>query len=82
MAHTAEDLCEFSLKDRGYLAYEHSDVRHGFILIFNEKPKVDLNDLEHEVNELIEQNLPISYLTALIFWSAINVIIALARGCT
>lgn len=62
MAHTAEDLCEFCLKDRGFLAYEHSDVRRGFILIFNEKPKVDLNELEHEVKELIEKNLPISYL--------------------
>lgn len=61
MAHTAEDLVEYCLNDHGMSAYEHSDVRHGFILLFNEKPNVNLADLEHQVLGLVDQNLPISY---------------------
>jgi hypothetical protein len=61
MAHTAEDLVEYCMKDVGISAYEHSDVRHGFLLLFNEKPNINLKELEHAVLEMIAQNLPVSY---------------------
>ena len=64
MAHTAEDLCEYCLMDKGFGRYGHSDVRHGFILSFEEKPDVSIRELEQEVKDMIRQSLPISYLDA------------------
>jgi len=63
MVHSAEDICEFFLRQQGihYHMYEHADVRHGFILSFENKPDVDLADLEQKANEMIRQDLPISY---------------------
>ena len=62
MSHTAEDLCEFVLKEINVNRYEHSDVRHGFILSFFEKPDFDIGWLEQKVSDLIDQNLDICYL--------------------
>lgn len=63
MTHTAEDLCGLYLKRVTDLEYTHADVRHGFILSFKEKPEgIDLNDLEKQVNDMIEQDIPISFL--------------------
>ncbi len=62
MSHTAEDLCEWVLKDIEVTRYEHSDVRHGFILSFFERPAFDIAELEHKVNALIEQDLAVCYL--------------------
>lgn len=62
-AHTAEDLCEYCLENQGVSEhmYKHSDVRHGFILGFDENPNIDIPLLEKDVNEIIRQDLPISF---------------------
>ena len=62
MAHTAEDLCEFCLLGYGIGSFEHSDVRHGFILSYMDKRAINILDLEHQVNEMIKKDIPISYL--------------------
>ena len=62
MAHSAEDLVEYCLIDRRVYRYEHNDVRSGFILSFQDKPEIDLRNLESDVNKLIAMDLPISYL--------------------
>lgn len=61
MAHTAEDLLEHFLPERSELDYEHADIRHGFILKFENKPDFDLDALEKSVQDMIERDLPISY---------------------
>jgi len=62
--HTAEDLCEFFLAKQNIAEdqYFHADVRHGFILKFPVKPDVDLVALELQVNEIIEDDVEVSYL--------------------
>lgn len=62
MAHTAEDLVEFCLEDRNIFRFEHADVRHGFLLVFPEKPDVNLAELESCVREMIKSDKPVSYL--------------------
>jgi hypothetical protein len=61
MTHSAEDLVQYVLgRDYGVVpAVLHSDVRHGFIIGFSEKPKPDLQDLEDKVKALIAANVPI-----------------------
>jgi hypothetical protein len=62
MAHTAEDLCGFLLRKWGKGdKLWHADVRHGFILGFNEDPQIDLDMLEADLNEMIKAGLPVSY---------------------
>jgi hypothetical protein len=63
MVHTAEDLCEHFLAKQGIGAhlYEHADVRRGFILSFHTKPELDLNELEKQINELIREDVQVSY---------------------
>ena len=63
MVHSAEDICEFYLRQQGidYHMYDHSDVRHGFILSFENKPDINLFDLEQKANAMIQMDLPISY---------------------
>ncbi|MCL2368872.1 MAG: alanine-tRNA synthetase second additional domain-containing protein, partial [Oscillospiraceae bacterium] len=60
MSHTAEDLCCRYLRERG-LEFTHADVRHGFILSFLQRPDIDLEDLRRHVEEIIAQDLPVSY---------------------
>jgi len=64
MVHTAEDLCEYMLAKQGIgiHEYEHADVRRGFILSFPIKPEIDICALEDGVNEIIDQDVPLSYL--------------------
>jgi len=61
--HTAEDLCEHFLRQQGFhkLQYEHADVRHGFILSFHDKPDVDLEMLESQVNDVISKDVTVSF---------------------
>ena len=61
--HTAEDICEHFLAKQGIGSdlYEHADVRHGFILSFIQKPEINLDTLEEQVNELIDEDVPVSY---------------------
>lgn len=62
MAHSAEDLCEIVLGPEMMASARHGDVRHGFTLIFDDRePRLDPMELEESVNELIRQNLPITY---------------------
>ena len=61
MAHSAEELVEHCLRKRNITRYGHDDVRHGFVLSFEGKPDIDLVDLEEEVQEMIEAQIPISY---------------------
>jgi hypothetical protein len=62
--HSAEDLCEYVMRKHGMIdACLHSDVRHGFILSFTEKPSltISLEEVEQEVKHLIHAGLPISF---------------------
>jgi hypothetical protein len=61
--HTVEDLCEFCLRKQGVdpHMYDHAEVRNGFILSFVRKPEIDFDLLEKQVNELIEDDVDISY---------------------
>ena len=62
MAHSAEDLCEYAMTQEQMLACSHGDIRHGFVLEFNEhQPDIDIPTLDARVNELIRQDLPIDY---------------------
>jgi tRNA A37 threonylcarbamoyladenosine biosynthesis protein TsaE len=62
MAHTAEDLTGFILKNEGNTsAYSHDDVKHGFVLEFTEKPAFDLQLVERKVLRLIEEGVAINY---------------------
>jgi len=62
MTHTAEDLtCCVLMKDYGFEPPElHSDVRHGFVIGFTEKPDIDIKEVEKKVNALIEANIPVN----------------------
>ena len=61
MAHTAEDLTGLVLqRDYNYrIPVHHSDVKHGFVISFQEKPPIDLARLEKGVLELIAADLPV-----------------------
>ena len=61
MAHTAEDLTERPLWPRYKGKYQHSDVRHGFILEFAEKPDIDIAAIEAYVKQRIQDDLPVSF---------------------
>lgn len=62
MAHTAEDLCEFCMDPELIKNCGHDDVRHGFCMYFSgDRPNINLIELEAKVNDLIAQDLPITY---------------------
>jgi hypothetical protein len=64
MTHSAEDLCEYVMRRHGMTeTFLHSDVRHGFIFSFQEKPELplSLDEVEREVNEMIAKDIPISF---------------------
>ena len=62
MAHTAEDLCEMFVSDFDLKREGHHDVKHGFVLSYSDtKPSFDILEVERKVNELIAQDLPITY---------------------
>ena len=62
MAHPAEDLCEMQMNDFDMARCGHDDVRHGFAIYFPEtKPDFDICEIEQKVNEIINQNLPVTY---------------------
>ncbi len=64
MAHSAEDITtailekDYNYKPRSPLI--HSDIRHGFVINFSERPNIDLDELENKVKEIIAANVPIS----------------------
>ena len=61
MAHTAEDLVEHCLGERNIFRYQHDDVRHGFILCFDEEPDFNISELEADVRSMIDQKIDVSY---------------------
>lgn len=62
MAHTAEDLCELCMPKEEMERCGHDDVTHGFVITFPEKePQFDIPTLEKKVKEMIEANLPVTY---------------------
>jgi hypothetical protein len=62
MAHSAEDITTQILeRDYGRKGpVLHSDVKHGFVLNFHEKPDFDLHELERKVKEVIAKDVPIA----------------------
>ncbi len=57
MAHSAEDLTSLVMDNMGCRRAEgHSDIKHGFVLEFREKPEIDLECLENRVGEIIGAN--------------------------
>ncbi len=64
MSHTAEDLCEFCMPPEELDRCGHGDVRHGFVITFpdDREPNFDIEELEKKVYDLIDQNLPVTYL--------------------
>jgi hypothetical protein len=64
MTHSAEDLCEYVMRKHGMTElFLHSDVRHGFIFSFQDKPELSLSldEVEQEVNSMIAKDIPISF---------------------
>jgi len=63
MAHTAEDITGMVLEyEMGIKKPKvHSDIKHGFVLEFDEKPNIDLDALEKRVQEIIDKDLCIYY---------------------
>ena len=62
MCHTAEDLCETLLPPEDLARCGHDDVKHGFVLSFpGHPPKVNLREMEARIHEMIEKNLPVTY---------------------
>ena len=62
MAHTAEDICGMFISDEDNERCGHADLRHGFAITFpDHEPNIDIPELERKVNEIIAQDLPITY---------------------
>ena len=62
MAHSAEDLFGYVVRDIERPSYVRADIRHGFMLDYSEKPvNFDLVEIEKKMKELIAQDLPITY---------------------
>ncbi|MDR3342879.1 MAG: alanine-tRNA synthetase second additional domain-containing protein [Treponema sp.] len=64
MIHTAEDLFEYVMRKHGMTeTFLHADVRHGFVFSFQDKPqlRINLDEIEQEVNAMIIQDIPISF---------------------
>ena len=63
MVHTSEDITAMLLSREYNMAntWRHSDVKRGFVLVFNEKPTLDLAELEKDVCAIIEQHASVAY---------------------
>lgn len=62
MSHTAEDLTDMIVSEMGVTRAEaHSDIKHGFVLEFKEKPELNLDLLEAKVQSIIAEDRPIYY---------------------
>jgi hypothetical protein len=62
MAHSAEDICEMFIDEFDVHRCGHDDVKHGFALYFpHTKPSFDIKELEAKVNDIIAQDVPITY---------------------
>lgn len=64
MAHTAEEVVAQILMNEFDVSIDDfysSDIRNGFVLKFSKEPKIDLKKLEVLSQEMISQNLDVSY---------------------
>jgi GTPase SAR1 family protein len=64
MVHTAEDITSMLLVREYGIAEEswrNSDVIRGFVLVFDEKPDIDIVALEKRVQDIIEQQVDVVY---------------------
>ncbi len=62
MAHSAEDITSLVIEEMGMPKPEvHSDIKHGFVLEFTEKPDIDLDLVEHRVCDIIKHDMQICY---------------------
>lgn len=62
MAHTAEDICGMFISDEDNERCGHADLRHGFAITFpDHAPNFNIPELEQKVNEIIAQDLPVTY---------------------
>lgn len=61
MAHSAEDITHMVLENEYNFKYPiiHSDVKHGFVISFEEKPDIDIKELESKVLEVIGRDIKI-----------------------
>ena len=59
MAHSAEDVFEYCVRDMARPFYTRSDIKHGFMINYKEKPNFDLYEIEEKIQEVIRQDLPI-----------------------
>jgi len=61
MAHSAEDITSLVLaKDYQYKnPVLHSDVKHGFVISFPDKPVISIIELEKKILEIIAADIPI-----------------------
>lgn len=61
MAHSAEDITSMILeRDYGYKnPVLHSDVKHGFVISFPEKPDIPIGELESKVQNVIDKDVKI-----------------------
>ena len=60
MAHSAEDLFGYCVKDIERPKCIRSDIKHGFMLNYTDKPPFNLAEIEEKVLDLIHQDLPIT----------------------
>ena len=63
MVHTAEDIATMLLEREYNInhTWKNSDVRRGFVLVFNEKPELDLAEFEKKIRDIINLNLDVAY---------------------
>lgn len=62
MAHSAEDITARLMKRMGCPEpIAHSDIKHGFVLEFDRKPEVALDELERRVQQVIAADRPVHY---------------------
>ncbi len=64
MAHSAEDITSYILaRDYNYTPTElHSEVKHGFVIVFTEKPDFDIRELEQKILDIIHRDVKIQAL--------------------
>lgn len=63
MVHSAEDITTMLL-EREYKidhTWRNSDVRRGFVLVFDQEPDIDLEELENRAHEIINSHIDVSY---------------------
>jgi len=61
MVHSAEDIASMILRrDYGYVRPRlHSDLKHGFVIRFAEKPDIPIPELEQKIMDVIRADVPI-----------------------